>query len=92
MSSWRAVEHATALAEVVDPYLDPDTGLLRNLLGARTQDALDRAEGALTYIRAAELEARPVRATGRRVAEIASVPIEAQPARLARPDSHGSPG
>lgn len=63
-NSWRAVEHATALTEVADPYLDPDTGLLRNLIGARTQDALDMAEGALSYIRAAELQACPVRATG----------------------------
>lgn len=52
------------MAEVVDPYLDPDTGLLRNLVGARTQGALDQAEGDLTYIRAAELQERPVRATG----------------------------
>lgn len=56
--------HATALAEVVDPYLDPDTGLLRNLVGARTQGALDLAEGDLTYLRAVELQERPVRATG----------------------------
>lgn len=63
-SSWRAVGHATTLAEVVDPYLDPDTGLLRNLVGARAQGELDQAEGDLTYIRAAELQERPVRATG----------------------------
>lgn len=63
-SSWRAAERVSALPEVVDPYLDPATGLLRNLVGARTKDALDRAEGALTYIRAAELQAHPVRATG----------------------------
>ncbi|NYJ29339.1 Fic/DOC family protein [Galbitalea soli] len=52
------------MAEVVDPYLDPDTGLLRNLVGARTKRALDRAEGDLTYIRAVELLERPVPATG----------------------------
>ena len=52
------------MAEVVDPYLDPDTGLLRNLVGARTQAALDTAEGDLTYLRAAELHVRPVRPTG----------------------------
>jgi len=52
------------LAEGVDPYLHPDTGLLRNLIGARTQGALDQAEGDLTYIRAAELQERPIRATG----------------------------
>ena len=53
-----------ALAEAVDPYLHPDTGLLRNLIGVRTQGALDQAEGDLTYIRAAELQERPIRATG----------------------------
>ena len=52
------------MPEVLDPYLDPDTGLLRNLVGARTQDALDRAEADLTYIRAVELQERPVPATG----------------------------
>ncbi len=52
------------MTEVVDPYLDPDTGLLRNLVGARTQAALDTAEGDLTYLRAAELQVRPVRPTG----------------------------
>ena len=52
------------MAEAVDPYLDPDTGLLRNLVGARTQGALDQAEGDLTYIRAVELQERPIRATG----------------------------
>ena len=56
--------HATALAEVVDSYLDPDTELLRNLVGAGTQGALDQAEGDLAYIRAAELQELPVRATG----------------------------
>lgn len=29
---------------VVDPYLDPDTGILRNLVGAHTQADLDAAE------------------------------------------------
>ena len=31
--------------EPVDPYLDPETGLLRNKVGARTRTALDEAEG-----------------------------------------------
>ena len=52
------------MAEVVDPYLDPDTGLLRNLVGARTQDALDRAEGALVVSRAIQLGDHPIRGTG----------------------------
>ena len=33
-------------------------------MGARTQEALDTAEGDLSYHRAAELQLRPVRATG----------------------------
>ena len=52
------------MAEVVDPYLDPDTGLLRNLVGARTQSALDAAEGALVFARAVQLVNHPVRPTG----------------------------
>lgn len=52
------------MSEVVDPYLDPDTGLLRNLVGARTQSALDAAEGALVFARAVQLVDHPVRPTG----------------------------
>ena len=52
------------MAEVVDPYLDPDTGLLRNLVGARTQDTLDRAEGAMVVTRAIQLADHPIKATG----------------------------
>ncbi len=64
MSLWRALEHATALAEVVDPYLDPDTGLLRNLVGARTKQEFEAAEGALVVARALQLRDHPVRSTG----------------------------
>lgn len=32
--------------EFVDPYVDPETGVLRNLVGARTYDDLARAGGA----------------------------------------------
>jgi hypothetical protein len=42
-----------ALAEVVDPYLDPDTGLLLNLVGATTKSAL--AEAHLVWPRSAQL-------------------------------------
>lgn len=52
------------MAEVVDPYIDPDTGLLRNLVGARTQDTLDRAEGTMVATRAIQLADHPIRATG----------------------------
>ncbi|WP_309617108.1 Fic family protein [Salinibacterium sp.] len=52
------------MPEVVDPYLDPDTGLLRNLVGARTNPELDAAEGALVVARALQLRDYPVRSTG----------------------------
>lgn len=40
----------------VDPYIDPDTGILRNLVGARTQADLDAAESALAHGRSLELD------------------------------------
>ena len=39
----------------VDPYIDPATGVLRNLVGARTYDDLARAEGELASLRTGEL-------------------------------------
>lgn len=33
-----------------DPYLDPGTGILRNLLGIATQDELEKAEADVSYI------------------------------------------
>ena len=47
-----------------DPYIDPATGILRNLVGARTQADLDRAEADLTAARAIELADRPPAPTG----------------------------
>lgn len=41
--------------EFVDPYVDPETGALRNLVGARTYDDLARAEGELASLRMGEL-------------------------------------
>jgi len=41
-------------------YLDPSTGILRNLVGARTWDELHRRENDLVEGRAAELQASPV--------------------------------
>lgn len=52
------------LPEVVDPYLDPDTGLLRNLVGTQTKSELDAAEGALVVARALQLRDHPIRSTG----------------------------
>lgn len=42
-------------AEFVDPYIDPATGILRNLIGARTNDDLARAEGEFVSLRISEL-------------------------------------
>lgn len=52
------------MAEVVDPYLDSDTGLLSNLVGAVSQSALDIAEADLVASRAVQLLEHPPRATG----------------------------
>lgn len=52
------------MAEVVDPYLDPETGLLRNLVNACTKSELDAAEGALAFTRLVQLVDHPVSATG----------------------------
>lgn len=52
--------HATALVEFTDPYLDPDTGLLRNLVGARTKVDLEAAEGDLSFARLVQLMERPL--------------------------------
>lgn len=41
--------------EFVDPYIDPETGVLNNLVGARTYDDLARAEGELVSLRMSEL-------------------------------------
>ncbi|SER60325.1 cell filamentation protein [Propionibacterium cyclohexanicum] len=49
--------------EFVDPYLDPETGLLRNKVGARTKAALDEAEGDLSFARSVQLMDRPVKPT-----------------------------
>jgi len=56
-------EPATAVAEFVDPYLDPGTGLLRNLVGAATQADLDSREAELTAFAAVELALQPVKIT-----------------------------
>ena len=48
----------------LDPYLDPETGLLRNLIGARTKEALEEAEGDLSFTRLMQLMERPPKSTG----------------------------
>jgi cell filamentation protein len=47
-----------------DPYLDPDTGALRNLVGARDQAGLKAAEDDLTVARLVELLEHPPTPTG----------------------------
>lgn len=53
-----------ASTEFVDPYLDPETGLLRNLVGARDNATLVAAEGALVFARAVQILDRPPKPTG----------------------------
>ncbi|MFT8637899.1 MAG: hypothetical protein ABF811_08075, partial [Pseudoclavibacter sp.] len=53
-----------ASTEFVDPYLDPETGILRNQVGATTKSALDAAEGALSFTRLMYLLDHPVKASG----------------------------
>jgi cell filamentation protein len=48
----------------VDPYLDPETGILRNLIGARARLSLDDAEGSLSFARLVQLTDRPPKPTG----------------------------
>lgn len=50
--------------EFVDPYLDPETGLLQNKLGARTKVALAQAEGDFSFGRLMQLMDCPPRPTG----------------------------
>lgn len=53
-----------ASTEFVDPYLDPETGLLRNKVGARTKVALEEAEGDLSFACLIQLMDHPVKPTG----------------------------
>lgn len=53
-----------ASTEFVDPYLDPETGLLRNKVDAQTKIALDKAEGDLSFTRLVQLMDHPAKPTG----------------------------
>ncbi|AAF84466.1 cell filamentation protein Fic [Xylella fastidiosa] len=44
-----------------DPYLDSETGVLRNLLGISDQGWLDKIESTLSFLRTSELRERPVK-------------------------------
>lgn len=51
------------LTEFVDPYLDSATGILHNLVGARTQAQLDQAEADLVQARLVDLPAARIKPT-----------------------------
>lgn len=52
-------------AKFVDPYLDQETGVLKNLVGAKTYDDLRNAEGELVSSRTSEfIEKLPLAVTG----------------------------
>lgn len=55
---------AVSSDDFLDPYLDPETGLLRNLVDARTKDAIDQAEGDLAFLRLMQLMERPPKPSG----------------------------
>lgn len=44
-----------------DPYIDKNTGILKNLVGASTQDALDQKEAEYSNARLAQLEGKPLK-------------------------------
>jgi cell filamentation protein len=43
-----------------DPYLDKNSGVLRNLLGIQNQAGLDTAESSLSFLRTSELREKPI--------------------------------
>lgn len=51
------------MTEPADPYVDTQTGILHNLVGARTKGALDEAEGALSFARLVQFDELLVRPT-----------------------------
>lgn len=52
-----------ASTKFIDPYIDPETGILRNQVDARTQVALDEAEGDLSFTRLVQLIDHPAPST-----------------------------
>lgn len=56
--------------DFVDPYLDPETGLLRNLIGAKTSAELAQAEADLVAVRIIQLRDHQLVAPTRDVQEL----------------------
>ena len=51
--------------EFIDPYIEPETGVLKNLVGAATNDELKNAEGELVASRVGEFITRlPIKVSG----------------------------
>ena len=55
---------ATESPDFIDPYVDPVTGILKNLVGASTQAELDTIEGDLVPVRALRLDVDQPAPTG----------------------------
>lgn len=51
------------MTDFVDPYLDPSTGILRNLVGARKRADLDQAEADLVTARSVDLVSAQIKPT-----------------------------
>ena len=51
------------MSEFYDPYVDRRTGILRNLVGATSQSALDDAESDLTFARTTQIQKRSISPT-----------------------------
>lgn len=60
------------MSEPRDPYLDEDSGILQNLVGATSREELAEAEADLTFIRALELNHLDIPAT-RDMAELTAI-------------------
>ena len=54
---------APVLPEAFDPYIDPTTGILRNLVGATEQSQLDTLEAKLVTARGIQIVEPPVKVT-----------------------------
>lgn len=63
MSSLRELVLVMVLTDFIDPYLDPETGTLRNKVGAQSQTALAKVEGDALFARVMQLLDRPQKAT-----------------------------
>lgn len=56
--------HAMASTEFIDPYVDPETDVLHNKVGARAQIALDDVESDLSFARLVQAMDYPPKTTG----------------------------